>query len=151
MKLDQFTLTIIYLALPNIVLFSLFKILNGKNNDSALEKILYVVLYSVISYLMIDIVLYFNALICSQEYSSSVLEKIFLGRENIPIKYVFFAVGISILLSLLFTYIHSYKWIHRLAQVLRMTRNNGEDDVWHDFLNSHLERNNGEWYNILDH
>jgi hypothetical protein len=147
MELNEFTVRLIFLGLPGIIVYYISdKLVIRKNKDSLLT-ILAIFLYSVISYVFLALCTF----LFGDSESNTIISQIFYGNENVSIATIFGGISFGISLSLLAGLQFRFNLINKLAQLIGATKRFGDTDVWHFFNNSPMDNKNDGYIYIRDH
>ena len=150
--MNEFSVIMLFLGLPGIICLYFKTKLNGKSNSNTIELIFEVFLYSVSSYLMLELIIcLFNLLPCF-DYKFSPINKlmgIIQGNKLEP-KLLIFSSLSSIIFAYFLSYVLHYNLINLIGQKIKATKRYGDDDVWHYFHNAPDSQKNDGWVIVRD-
>lgn len=148
MKVDQFFLTLLYVATPGMLCYFLLKRLVGKIGDDLSEKIFSIFLLSVLSYLLLDSIRSIQIQFSSVNFQ---LSNIILHPDDVKTFDVLAASAVSIVLSIVLSYLYRYKVWNNFAKWIKATTRFGDEDVFNYLLDSKADDINGRWIYVRDH
>jgi hypothetical protein len=148
MKVDQFFLTLLYVATPGLLCYFLLKRLIGKIGEDLSEKIFSIFLLSVLSYLLLDSIRSIQIQFSSVNFQ---LSDIILQPDKVKTFDVLAASAVSIVLSIILSYLYRYKIWNNFAKWIKATTRFGDEDVFNYLLDSKPDDINGRWIYVRDH
>lgn len=150
MTISGFLIRVIFLAVPGILSYMLFRKLAGRTKREKWEEWCQIVLFSLVIYATFSVVVWLYGLYvgCKAEpiFFKAVLDK------NVAIEWseIIIASLIGVPVAFIASAIHTYKLINLLGQRMRVTRRAGDEDVWDGFHNL-PDTPEYQWVFVRDH
>lgn len=149
--MSEFTVSIIIIGLPGIIIYFFSKKLIGITKHSNIEIVFLVFLYSILSYALIGFIEGLINLIFNGKFLSETASIIFSNKPKIDIIIILKGVFSSVILSYLLSYGARYNFINIIGQKINATLRYGDQDVWHYFHNAPEEQKNDGWLFVRDY
>ena len=150
MDASGFLVRVIFLAVPGIVSYMLFRKLAGRTKSEKWEEWCKVVLFSLIIYgsysLLARLFGFFGWGRGELVFFKAVL------NEDVAIEWseIIIASLIGVPVALIATTIQTYRLVHSLGLLMRVTRKCGDEDVW-DYFHHLPDTPEHEWVFVRDH
>ena len=151
MKLNEFTLQIIFLALPGIICYFLLRKLVGRMTENNIEITFLIFLFSVVSYVLYNVGFMFSTW---ADWTDATVDDggvRFSEITNISAFDILWSILAGIGLAFFLSYAYTYNFLNRFAQVIRASTKFGDEDVWHFFQNAPSDQKNHGWILVRDH
>jgi len=150
MTLSGFLIRIIFLAVPGIVSYMLFRKLAGKTKCEKWEEWCQVVLFSLIIYGTYSIFVWFFGLFGWSNGELTFFKAVL--DENIAIEWseIIIASLLGVPVAFIASVIHTYKLVNWIGRCIRVTKRFGDEDVW-DYLHNLPDIPEYEWVIVRDH
>lgn len=150
MAVSAFLIRIIFLAVPGMVSYMLFRKLSGRTKREKWEELCQVILFSLIIYGTYSACIWFFGLFGLGRGELTFFKAIF--DENVSIVWgeIIIACLLGIPVAFIASVIHTYKLINFFGRLIRVTRRFGDEDVW-DFFHNLPEEVEHEWVFVRDH
>jgi len=149
--MTQFTVTIMILGLPGLIIFFVTQKLIGKPERSTIEIIFLVFLYSILSYAFMGLIEGLFNLAVDGSFESKTLSIILSDQPTVELDVLFKGVVSGIILSYILSYGANYNAINWLGKKIFSTSRYGDQDVWHYFHNAPDEQKNDGWVVVRDY
>jgi hypothetical protein len=150
MTVSGFLVRVIFLAVPGIVCYMLFRKLTGRTKCEKWEEWCKIVLFSLIIYgsysLLVRLFGRFGWGKGELVFFNAVLD------EDVAIKWseIIIASLIGVPVALIATATQTYRLVHSFGRLVRVTRRAGDEDVWDYFHNLPNTPEHG-WILVRDH
>lgn len=148
MNIDATLIKIIIIVFPGIVAYSLFHNLKASRASYLWEAAIEIFIFSFIAYYVENL---FNRIL-KHGFRFWIGEVIpnninaILTNAEISWVELLYAIGVAVLLGLIFALFYNKKIITKIGQFLRITNKYGDEDVWEYLYNSP----NIEWVHVRD-
>ncbi len=151
MTASGFLVRVIFLAVPGIVSYMLFRKLAGRTKCEKWEEWCKIVLFSLIIYGSYSLLVRLLAFYFKWGEGELVFFKAVLD-EDVAIEWgeIIIASLIGVPVALLASAIQTYKLINLLGRFIRVTRRSGDEDVW-DYFHNLPDTPEHEWVFVRDH
>ncbi|AOT71517.1 hypothetical protein Gferi_19465 [Geosporobacter ferrireducens] len=153
MRMDIAAIRLSLLMLPGIIGLKVYKKLVGRYPHREWEELTEILIFSVFSYSFLNLIIsslgsYVPFVKTRESYDfNNLLNEIFTKNElNFNLVIVIYASGISAILAYIFAFISQKNIINLIGQKLKVTRRDGDIDLWDKFHNTY-----NEWVYIRDH
>ncbi len=146
MDANGFLVRVIFLAVPGIVSYMLFRKLAGKAKCEKWEEWCKIILFSLIIYGTYSLLVWLSGL---SGWGSGELVFFKAALDNkvaIDWSEIIIASLIGVPVALIAVAIQTYRLVHSLGRLVRVTRKSGDEDVWDYFHNLP-----NEWVFVRDH
>lgn len=150
-----FIVRILFLLLPGAIGAAIYWKLRGRKTQKDWEDFFLIVIFSLLSYLLFATLSTFFALFNSYWACFGLQTKTFsyfqpFFDENIPLDLyeVFWSCIAAVPLSVLASYVDSYKLINRIGRNIKSTSRFGDEDVW-EFVNRSPDFKD-QWVTVRD-
>jgi len=150
MTANGFLVRVIFLAVPGIVSYMLFRKLAGRSKGEKWEEWCKIILFSLIIYgsysLLVRLFGFFGWGKGELVFFKAALD------ENVAIEWseIIIASLIGVPVALIATAIQTYRLVHSLGRLMRATRRFGDKDVW-DYFHSLPNTPEHGWVFVRDH
>lgn len=150
MTVSAFLVRVIFLAVPGIVSYMLFRKLAGKTKCEKWEEWCQVVLFSLIIYGTYSIFVWFFGLFGWIKGQPAFFKAIL--DENVAIEWseIVIASLLGVPVAFIASAIHTYKLLNWIGRLVRVTRRFGDEDVW-DYFHNLPDIPEYEWVIVRDH
>jgi hypothetical protein len=138
MNLSGFVVRIVFLALPGLIGFIIYRKLRGRPRRQTWEDLIQVLLFSLASYVVLGVFLLIH-------WPSSLDA---FCDETKPLNFVEIGLAsvIGIFLGFLASLVHKREWLPRIGIRLHVSSRTGDEDLWHSFHNMP-----NPWIIVRDH
>jgi hypothetical protein len=152
MDLNGFTLRIVMLAIPGVIALFLSSRLTGRTPKSGLNRVLLIIVLTVLAYMLHDGLAFVLARIRGQP-SPVPLSAALVDIESMKLAahQLFLVAASAVLLAYLLAYAQRFNVINVVGQAIRATQHYGDEDVWHFFWNAPDDQKNAGWVVVRDH
>jgi len=160
MEFSAVAIRIAFLIFPGLIATQLYRKLRGRRPKEGWESLVEVLIFAISSYLVVFVVsglLYRPdatgpaATSPNRPASDSLLdlmdEHSALNWPAVFIHIILPATGVSLLLALAASFIHSQKWVNRIGRWLHVSHRSGDGDAWEYFFDSPSV----QWILLRDH
>jgi hypothetical protein len=146
MDISDFMIRVVFLALPGIVSYMLFRKLAGKSKCEKWEEFCLVLLFSLLIYGTYGLIVHFWGNPESLTFFKAISD------DKIPIKWseIIIASLIGVPIAFISSALHTYKKINWFGRLVRVTRRFGDEDVW-DYFHNLPDIPEYEWVFVRDH
>jgi hypothetical protein len=159
MTISDFAIRLIFLIIPGVLCTIFYRGFRGKRARKDWEDYLEILAFSVISYLLFEILFWSGGLLTSKIISidSSTLPSLdfealraFLDDKISITKGVLVdiagASGVSLLVAIALSYLDEFKFLNRIAIRIKATKRLGDESVWY-----FVHRTSEHWKYVRDH
>lgn len=150
MTISGFLMRVIFLAVPGIVSYMLFRKLAGKIKCEKWEEWCQVVLFSLIIYGTYSIFVWFFGLFGWSKGELAFFKAILDEKIAIAWSEIIIASLLGVPIAFIASAIHTYKLVNWIGRLIRVTRRFGDEDVWDHFHNL-PDIPEYEWVIVRDH
>lgn len=150
MTISGFLMRVIFLAVPGIVSYMLFRKLAGKTKCEKWEEWCQIVLFSLIIYGTYSIFVWFFGLLGCSKVELSFFKAILDEKVAIAWSEIIIASLLGVPIAFFASAIHTYKLVNRIGRLIWVTRRFGDEDVW-DYFNNLPDIPEYEWVFVRDH
>ena len=150
MAVSAFLIRIIFLAVPGIVSYMLFRKLSGRTKREKWEELCQVILFSLIIYGTYSACVWFFGLFGLGRGELIFFKAVFNESVSIEWDEIIIACLLGIPVAFIASVIHTYKLINLFGRLIRVTRRFGDEDVW-DFFHNLPKEVGHEWVFVRDH
>jgi hypothetical protein len=150
MAISGFLIRVIFLAVPGIVSYMLFRKLAGKTKCEKWEELCQVVLFSLIIYVTYSIFISFFGLFGWSKKELTFFKAIIDEKVTIEWSEIIIASLLGVPIAFIALAIHTYKLLNRIGRLIRVTKRFGDEDVW-DYFNNLPDIPEYEWVFVRDH
>ena len=149
MTLSALLIRVIFLIVPGIVSYMLFRKLAGKPKCEKWEEWCQIVFFSLIIYGSYSIIIWFFRLF-GWKGELTFFKAVLNEKVSIEWSEIIIASLIGLPLAFIFSAIHTHKLVNWLGRYIKVTRRFGDEDVW-DFFHNLPDIPEYEWVIVRDH
>lgn len=142
------TLQIVILGTPGILCYFLTSKLIGKIGKNSLEEFLSIFLFSILSYLIASTLIFVTNIFFENKITNDILTNIFSTNPSIKVEHILLATFVSILISILNSYIYNHNLFNKFARWIHASNRYGDEDVW-QYLHTWYKREK-DWTIVRD-
>lgn len=150
MTISAFLIRLIFLALPGIVSYMLFRKLSERAKREKWEHLAQVILFSVIIYVVYGVFVWISGLFGYGHKELSFFKAVLDEKCSIVWGEVIIASLIGVPVAFVASYFYTHKFINNIGRVLRVTNSFGDEDVW-DFFHNASDKPEYQWVFVRDH
>ena len=146
MKIDSYTFRLMLIFLPGIISLLISYNLIVRKRDDNFTRVLYIFLYSTISYLITEAIYKY----CFND-TVSIINEFFSNDPKIELKHITLACVISVIIVFIETFMSYYSVLNHIARFTRCTNRFGDMDLWQFFNSDIISQNQDGWLYVRDH
>lgn len=150
MTISAFLMRVVFLAVPGIVSYMLFRKLAGKTKCEKWEEWCQVVLFSLIIYGTYGIFVWFFGFIGWSKGELAFCKAVLDENAAIVWREIIIASLLGIPVAFIASAIHTYKLLNWVGRRISVTRRFGDEDVW-DYFHNLSDIPEYEWVIVRDH
>ncbi|MHC4439565.1 MAG: hypothetical protein ACYS3S_19585 [Planctomycetota bacterium] len=150
MEASGFLVRVIFLAVPGIVCYMLFRKLAGRSKCQKWEEWCKIILFSLIIYGTYSLLVWILGFFCWGKGELVFFKAILDEYEPIKWSEIIIASLIGVPVALIATTIQTYRVVNFLGRKIRVTKRSGDDDVW-DYFHNLPDTPEHEWVFVRDH
>jgi len=147
MDVSSFLLRVLFLALPGILCFFLYRKLTTPRSRSNWEDFLLIGIFALLSYLGYWILTQLAEVVWGKHCPIRFYDALFDEKMAIPPGEVSWASFLGVLLGFVAAFVENRKLVNRVARKVGVTNRYGDDDVWNYFHNIPREH---QWAIVRD-
>ena len=150
MTISGFLIRVVFLAVPGIVSYMLFRKLAGRTKREKWEEWCQIILFSLVIYGTYSVAVWLCGFLGWCEGGLVFFEAALSENVDIEWSEIIIASLIGVPIAFIAAAIHTYKLINLLGQCIRVTRRAGDEDVWDGFHNL-PDTPEYQWVFVRDH
>ncbi|MFX0201725.1 MAG: hypothetical protein ACFFCW_36895 [Candidatus Hodarchaeota archaeon] len=150
MSVSSLLIRIIFLAVPGILSYMLFRKLTGRIKREKWEECCQIILFSLMIYGTYSVLVWLYGL-CMKSPIEVAFFKAVLD-ENVAIEWgeIVIVSLLAVPIAFVASAIHTYKLLNTLGRLIRVTRRFGDEDIW-DYFHNLPDIPEYEWVLVRDH
>jgi hypothetical protein len=148
MTISSLLLRVVFLGLPGIICFFLYRMFTTERNTRSWEDVLKIGVFALMSYLLYSSCFMLARLVFGGDGSIRFYDALFNEKTALPPWEVTGASIAGVVLAFVAAAVDNRKLINKLARRVRVTNRFGDDDVW---LFLHNIPRNTQWAFVRDH
>ena len=148
--MTEFTFRLICLGIPGAICYFFLAKITGRRGRNSLELTYQILIYSVLSYLLVDLVR--GTLNCLFTIELVPLTPIIFSTQNFLTSRQIASAALSGgLLAFLLAFAMKRAWLNRFAISCKIFNRLGDEDLWHFFHSLPASEKTGGWLYLRDH
>lgn len=150
MTVSGLLIRIIFLAVPGILSYMLFRKLAGRIKREKWEELCQVVLFSLMIYGTYSILVWLRGLCVESPTEVTFFKAVLDEKVAIEWREIIIASLLGVPIAFVASAIHTYKLLNSFGRLIRVTRHFGDEDVW-DYFHNLPDIPKHEWVMVRDH